>query len=399
MLTRLVSTMASRIGLGLGLQRKLVFAVPGCETVAQNLGEPSSLPASSIARSGGTEVIIDGRFQYVPSTYANFTDGTPNIELGGFTPKNIVRGRDIVFFASFHTPESTMYSFHSLIVLLQSHIKSMTIVAPFFPFATMERVSKEGVVATANTTAVLLNNLPSCGAPTELVLFDLHTLQNRFFFHGFMCPTLLSGIPLLRSHPVTREITYVFFPDEGAKKRFSTMFPGLKTGHCEKVRRGEERVIRVVDPEGYEFRGATILLVDDLVRTGGTLRNSAAALKGLGASKIVAYCTHAAGTVEELMTFSKTSPTAWLSTSLSQDTETGDTGEEGATGEMGAAGEVGVTGGEGTTGGKRPLCIDTLLLTDSVPQTVAELPEGDVFAILPLHSLLRAHLFPPIRSE
>jgi hypothetical protein len=46
---------------------------------------------------------------------------------------------------------------------------------------TMERVVKEGQVATAATYAHMFSSLPSCGRPTRLMVYDLHTLQNRFY--------------------------------------------------------------------------------------------------------------------------------------------------------------------------------------------------------------------------
>lgn len=45
----------------------------------------------------------------------------------------------------------------------------------------MERVVREGQVATAATYAHMFSSLPSCGRPTRLMVYDLHTLQNRFY--------------------------------------------------------------------------------------------------------------------------------------------------------------------------------------------------------------------------
>jgi ribose-phosphate pyrophosphokinase len=41
-----------------------------------------------------------------------------------------------------------------------------------------------------------------------------------------------------------------------------------------------------------DVKGRSCVLVDDLVDTAGTLCKAAAALKGAGASRVVAYCTH-----------------------------------------------------------------------------------------------------------
>lgn len=45
----------------------------------------------------------------------------------------------------------------------------------------MERVVSEGQVATAATYAHMFSSLPNCGRPTRLMVYDLHTLQNRFY--------------------------------------------------------------------------------------------------------------------------------------------------------------------------------------------------------------------------
>ena len=49
---------------------------------------------------------------------------------------------------------------------------------------TMERVVSEGQVATAATYAHMFSSLPNCGKPTRLMVYDLHTLQNRFYLVG-----------------------------------------------------------------------------------------------------------------------------------------------------------------------------------------------------------------------
>merc|ERR1711916_159215 len=41
-----------------------------------------------------------------------------------------------------------------------------------------------------------------------------------------------------------------------------------------------------------DVTGRTCILVDDMVDTAGTLCGAARALKGFGADKVVAYCTH-----------------------------------------------------------------------------------------------------------
>ena len=120
------------------------------------------------------------RFSYHDISWLKFPDGTDNITMEGFHPRNLVAGRNIIFFASFHNNDVTLSQFSVLIVLLQSFIESLTIVLPFYPVGTMERVEMEGKVATANTYAILLSNLPGIGKPIRLMIYDIHALQERY---------------------------------------------------------------------------------------------------------------------------------------------------------------------------------------------------------------------------
>jgi hypothetical protein len=63
--------------------------------------------------------------------------------------------------------------------------------------ATMERVVLEGEVATANTLSRVLSALPRIGSPARVMFYDLHTLQNRFYFHTGAIATMHTAIPLV----------------------------------------------------------------------------------------------------------------------------------------------------------------------------------------------------------
>ena len=135
------------------------------------------------------------RFTYHPTKWEKFPDGTDNIEIGGFLPYNLLSGEHVLFLASFHNNDVTLSQFQVIICLLQSFIESLTVVLPYYPVGTMERVTKEGTVATAATYAHMFSSLPSCGRPTRLMVYDLHTLQNRFYLVRYVA--LLSSSLLL----------------------------------------------------------------------------------------------------------------------------------------------------------------------------------------------------------
>lgn len=83
----------------------------------------------------------------------------------------------------------------------------------------------------------------------------------------------------------------IAFPDEGAFKRFHLMFgDGSRTIVCTKMRENNKRVVKIKEGDP---RGCHVIIVDDLVQTGGTLIESAKVLLDGGAECVSAYVTHA----------------------------------------------------------------------------------------------------------
>lgn len=85
------------------------------------------------------------RFTFHSTKWSKFSDGTDNIEIGGFYPRNLVSGdKHVLFIASFHKNDVTLSQFRVMICLLQSFIESLTVVLPYYPVGTIERVVRDG---------------------------------------------------------------------------------------------------------------------------------------------------------------------------------------------------------------------------------------------------------------
>mmetsp|Transcript_8785 Transcript_8785/g.20132 ORF Transcript_8785/g.20132 Transcript_8785/m.20132 type:complete len:244 (+) Transcript_8785:348-1079(+) len=181
----------------------------------------------------------------------------------------------------------------------------------------MERVDKEGMLASAETLAKLISAPLSpaiAGIPT-VVIYDIHALQERFYFTDNVRLRLVSALPILMEKLKADSVrTVAVFPDDGAAKRFGkhVELPYLV---CGKVRDKDERYIRILDSVGLEIDTTKLrlkaadpdhggiftpedaqcrfLIIDDLVNSGGTLVRCAEALRLNGAGRIDAYCTHA----------------------------------------------------------------------------------------------------------
>ncbi|XP_073286760.1 ribose-phosphate pyrophosphokinase 4 isoform X2 [Primulina huaijiensis] len=219
-----------------------------------------------------------------------FEDGFPNLFISNAQG---VRGQHVAFLASFSSPGVIFEQLSIIYALPKLFVSSFTLVLPFFPTGTSERMEDEGDVATAFTLARILSNIPiSRGGPTNLVIFDIHALQERFYFGDNILPCFESGIPLLLNRlqqlPDSDNIT-VAFPDDGAWKRFHKQLQHFPMIVCAKVREGDQRIVLLKegDPEGRH-----VVIVDDLVQSGGTLLECQKVLAKHGAAKVSAYVTH-----------------------------------------------------------------------------------------------------------
>ncbi|XP_015880141.2 ribose-phosphate pyrophosphokinase 4 isoform X1 [Ziziphus jujuba] len=222
--------------------------------------------------------------------WRNFDDGFPNIFINNAQD---LRGQHVAFLASFSSQGVIFEQLSVIYALPRLFVASFTVVLPFFPTGSFERMEEEGDVATAFTMARMLSNIPiSRGGPTSLVIYDIHALQERFYFGDHVLPLFETGIPLLKQRlhqlPDSDKIV-VAFPDDGAWKRFHKQLDHFPAVVCNKVREGNKRIVRL--KEGNPA-GCHVVIVDDLVQSGGTLIECQKVLAANGASKVSAYVTH-----------------------------------------------------------------------------------------------------------
>lgn len=186
-------------------------------------------------------------------------------------------------------------------------IRSMILVLSYFPTGTMERIDIPGQIATAKTLSRMLSATPpTARGPPQVLIYDIHALQERFYFADSIIPQLETAVPLLvnkletelANDPIT-----IAFPDEGAFKRFSSLLPDkYPVIICMKVRDGDSRKVTIMEGEA---KNRHVLIIDDLVQSGGTLMNCKKLLQELGALKVSCFVTHAIFPNNSWMKFSQ----------------------------------------------------------------------------------------------
>jgi ribose-phosphate pyrophosphokinase len=249
----------------------IIFYHPSMTKLAHDVAKLASVPLGEIE-------------------WGSFPDGWPDL----FIKKvETVRREKVVFMACFDSPSTVLEQFAVIEAVPRYFAESLQVVLPFFPVGTMERINRNGEVATAVTMSRLLSSISPCrpSGPMLITTFDIHALQERFYFGDAVIANLQSAIPLLHARLAELGLAEIAiaFPDAGARKRFGEMFPEFPLILCDKQRIREQR--HVVIREG-EPRGKNVIIVDDLVQTGGTLIESASELRRAGATSVSAYATH-----------------------------------------------------------------------------------------------------------
>ena len=216
----------------------------------------------------------------------DFSDGEISVQI-----QENVRGRDCFLVQPTCTPGNA--NLMELLIMIDAFRRAsaqrITAVIPYFGYARQDRKVQPRVPITAKLVA----NLLSAAGADRILTIDLHASQIQGFFdipvdHLFAAPVMIEYF---------RERAFpnftVFSPDAGGVERARAFAKRLNAalGIIDK-RRERENIAQVMNVIG-DVEGREVLIVDDIVDTGGTLTEGCQALLARGAKVVYACCTHA----------------------------------------------------------------------------------------------------------
>ena len=179
--------------------------------------------------------------------------------------------------------------------IVEAGARSLTLVIPYFGYATMERAAKAREVVTAKTRARLLSSIPVPGSGARVLLLDLHTEGVPYYFEGALRPVHLSARPVILA--AVRRLTadspgfVLACTDAGRAKVVEAMANdlGVPAAFVFKRRTAAGTEVTAVSAQ---VQGRHVVIYDDLIRTGGSLLAAARAYQAAGATGISAIATH-----------------------------------------------------------------------------------------------------------
>lgn len=223
------------------------------------------------------------------SKVCTFSDGEISVNIS-----ETVRGTDVFVVQSTNNPVND--NLMELLIMIDAFKRAsagrITAVIPYYGYARQDRKAKARDPITAKLVADILT---AAGADRVLTM-DLHAAQIQGYFNIPLDHLL--GAPILAKYFVQkgfadREDVVVVSPDLGSVTRARKFADKLHApiAIIDK-RRPKANVSEIMNIIG-DIQGKTVILVDDMIDTAGTITNGANALVKMGAKEVYACCTHA----------------------------------------------------------------------------------------------------------
>lgn len=249
------------------MAERLVLAGPASEELGRSVAEKLGLP------------LLAAEFKIFP-------DGESK-----FTLDDKVSGKSVFVVQSTHQPGDQ----HLFQLLLASHHLSqegakVTAVVPYLAYARQDKQFLPGESVTLGVVAHLMRSV----GVRRLVTVDIHSAEGLALFSF---PTYsVSAIPSLVSYAkdeLRLKDPVVISPDFGGSKRteaFAQLY-GAKFLQLSKTRDRMSGDVSVKDAT-LDVEGKEVVMVDDIISTGGTMKAAAEVVLKHGAKKALVICVH-----------------------------------------------------------------------------------------------------------
>jgi ribose-phosphate pyrophosphokinase len=221
------------------------------------------------------------------ATIAEFSDGEIMVQIN-----ENVRGADVFILQ----PTSMPVNRHLMELLLmvdalkRASASRITAVIPYYGYARQDRKVQPRVPISAKLVADLI----TAAGTNRVLTMDLHAAQIQGFFNIpvdnlYAAPVLLDYI----RGKYHFENLIIVSPDAGGVERARAFAKKLQCSIAIIDKRREAANVSQIMNVIGEVENKDTILLDDMIDTGGTIIQAAAALKNNGAKRVVAACTHA----------------------------------------------------------------------------------------------------------
>jgi len=166
-------------------------------------------------------------------------------------------------------------------------VRRVVLLIPYLPYARQDRRFRPGEPISSKTVLKILSTFPV----SSIITFDVHK------------PYIAEYVPhihMVNIYPAPEfaeklsNADVVVSPDFGSIRRAEAVAKvlGIPFTYFEKYRDRDTGTITLLPRHDVDMRGKKVVIVDDILSTGGTLVDSCKAARTLGASAVYAAVTH-----------------------------------------------------------------------------------------------------------
>ena len=205
-----------------------------------------------------------------------------------------VSGRAVVLVGGTVSDADTLELFDLACSLVRYGAHSLALVIPYFGYSTMERAVKVGEVVTAKTRARLFSAIPPAAAGNRVFLVDLHAEGIPHYFEGGIRPVHVYAKPVIVE--LARRFggadMVLACTDAGRAKWVESLANEMGVPASFVFKRRLDGSHTEVTAMSAAVAGKSVVIYDDMIRTGGSLIAAARAYKAAGAVRLAAIATH-----------------------------------------------------------------------------------------------------------
>ncbi len=210
---------------------------------------------------------------------------------GEFQPsfEDNIRGNEVFIVQSTFAPSDNLFELLLMIdAAKRASARHIIAVIPYFGFARQDRKDKPRV----SIAAKLVANLLTAAGVHRIITIDLHADQIQGFFDLPVDHLFASSIFIPYLQKLNLPNLIMASPDTGGTRRAAAYAKIMHTGFaiCYKQRSKPNQVENMALIG--DVTNKNVVLVDDIIDTGGTLTKSAKLIMENGAASVRAFCTH-----------------------------------------------------------------------------------------------------------
>ncbi|QDI88950.1 ribose-phosphate pyrophosphokinase [Candidatus Nitrosopumilus sp. SW] len=234
----------------------------------------------------GRKLARKTKANFVKSEVRVFPDGESKITLKG----NISKKRSIVVQSIYPPVDTNLIQALSLISKAKETSSEVIVVIPYMGYARQDREFLPGEIVTMKVLAKLFKG---AGA-SKLIVVDIHSLIGLKYFT--IKSKNVSAVPDLARYfkKMSLKNPLVVSPDQGGKERAKEFAKEMGIEFIALQKKRDRKTGKVqIKTKQADVIGRDLILVDDMISTGGSIVNATKFLKKEKCKRVFVACTHA----------------------------------------------------------------------------------------------------------